>query len=55
MEFGISPLDADKMSLLQVLEMYHKLPKNGSQGMSETQMSAALDKLREMNLPDVRV
>ncbi|ATS92178.1 hypothetical protein HMSP1_40 [Sinorhizobium phage HMSP1-Susan] len=45
------------MSFIQILEMYHKLPKakDSNRLMTDDEYEASKDAWRALNLPDVRV
>lgn len=55
---GVSPLEIHRMSLYEIASMnaaLRKMDKPSDEAMSDDEFDALIDKVRAMNLPDVRI
>lgn len=55
---GVSPLEIQRMSLYEIASMnaaLRKMDKPSDETMSDDEFDALIDRVRAMNLPDVRV
>lgn len=55
---GVSPLEIQKMSLYEIASMnaeLRKLDKPTDEAMSDDEFDALIDRVRAMNMPDVRI